>query len=128
MRAPDRRSRSSWTVGSSRLIDRTRAVLGIEQLKTILGWKHRPHRDAKYAPRLERIVNTADHDLTVFKVHFGKLTLKMYDKGARVLRIEAIAHNAKALRRGNSLPRFPLLAQELQRAAPGTAPSGRRCR
>lgn len=97
------------------LIDRTRAVLGIEQLKTILGWKHRPHRDAKYAPRLERIVNTADHDLTVFKVHFGKLTLKMYDKGARVLRIEAIAHNAKALRRGNSLPRFPLLAQELQR-------------
>jgi hypothetical protein len=97
------------------LIDRSRALLGIEQLKTILGWKHRPHRDARYTPRLERIVNTSDYDLTVFKVHFGKLTLKMYDKGARVLRIEAIAHDAKVLRRGNSLPRFPLLAVELQR-------------
>ena len=97
------------------LIDRTRALLGIEQLKTILGWKHRPHRDARYSPRLERIVNTGDYDLTVFKVHFGKLTLKMYDKGARVLRIEAIAHDAKVLRQGNSLPRFGQLAQELQR-------------
>ena len=97
------------------LIDRSRTLLGIEQLKTILGWKHRPHYDARYSPRLERIVNTGDYDLTVFKVHFGKLTLKMYDKGARVLRIEAIAHDAKVLRRGNSLPRFPLLAVELQR-------------
>jgi hypothetical protein len=97
------------------LIDRSRTLLGIEQLKTILGWKHRPHYDAKYAPRLERIVNTGDYDLTVFKVHFGKLTLKMYDKGARVLRIEAIVHHAKVLRRGTSLPRFPQLATELQR-------------
>jgi hypothetical protein len=97
------------------LIDRTRSLLGIEQLKTILGWKHRPHRDAKHAPRLERIVNSADYDLTVFKVHFGKLTLKIYDKGARVLRIEAIAHDAKALRCGNGLPRFPRLTQELRR-------------
>jgi len=97
------------------LIDRSRTLLGIEQLKTILGWKHRPHYDARYSPRLERIVNTADYDLTVFKIHFGKLTLKIYDKGARVLRIEAIAHNAKALRRGNSLPRFAQLAQERQR-------------
>jgi len=97
------------------LIDRSRTLLGIEQLKTILGWKHRPHYDAKDTPRLERIVNTGDYDLTVFKVHFGKLTLKMYDKGARVLRIEAIVHDAKVLRRGNSLPRFPQLATELQR-------------
>jgi hypothetical protein len=101
------------------VIERSRTLLGVEQLKTILGWKHRPHHNARYAPRLERIVNTSDYDLTVFKVHFGKLTLKMYDKGARVLRIEAIAHDAKGLRRGNSLPRFPLLAVELQRMVLG---------
>lgn len=97
------------------LIDRTRTLLGIAQLKTIVGWKHRPHRNAKHATRLERIVDTTAYDLTVFKVHFGKLTLKMYDKGARVLRIEAIAHNAKALRQGTSLARFPRLVHELRR-------------
>ena len=38
------------------------------------------------------------YDLTVFKLHFGPMTLKIYDKGPRVLRIEAIVHNAKGLR------------------------------
>jgi hypothetical protein len=99
------------------LIDRTRAVLGLQQLKTILGWKHRPHLRRKNAPRLERIVNTSEYDLTVFKIHFGALTLKIYDKGARVLRIEAIAHNAGALKRGKRLEKFPVLVAELRRMA-----------
>jgi hypothetical protein len=34
----------------------------------------------------------------VFKVKWGNLTLKIYDKGARVLRIEVVAHNVKDLR------------------------------
>ena len=37
-------------------------------------------------------------NLTIFKVHFGALTLKGYTKGERVLRFEAIVHNTKAAR------------------------------
>lgn len=40
-------------------------------------------------------------------MHFGNLTLKVYAKGERVLRIEAIDHNVKALRCTNGLERFP---------------------
>lgn len=37
-------------------------------------------------------------NLTIFKVHFGHLTLKAYTKGERVLRFEAIVHHAKSAR------------------------------
>ena len=40
----------------------------------------------------------------MFKIHFGKLTTKVYTKGAHVLRIEVIVHNAQALPGGRSLP------------------------
>ena len=53
------------------------------------------------------MVETPTYDLTVFKVHFGKLTLKIYTKGERVLRIEVIVHNTKELSCGRSLPNFP---------------------
>jgi hypothetical protein len=52
--------------------------------------------------------------LTVFKLHFGKLTVKLYTKGERVLRVEAIAHNAKKLPFGRSLPNFPKIANHLK--------------
>ena len=32
------------------------------------------------------------YDLTIFKIHFGLLTVKAYTKGERVLRLEAITH------------------------------------
>jgi hypothetical protein len=47
---------------------------------------------------MARILDQLAYELTVFKVHFGPLTLKLYDKGARVLRVKAIAHNIKELR------------------------------
>ena len=37
------------------------------------------------------------YDLTIFKLHCGRLTLKIYSKGERVLRIEAVAHNTQEL-------------------------------
>jgi hypothetical protein len=40
-------------------------------------------------------------------VHCGKLTLKIYTKGERVLRIEAMAHNVQELDCGRSLEKFP---------------------
>jgi hypothetical protein len=42
-------------------------------------------------------VETPAHDLTIFKLHCGGLTLKIYSKGERVLRIESIAHNTIGL-------------------------------
>ena len=97
------------------LIDRTRARLTVKRLKTIFGVKCRPHRDRKdKAPRLEVVVETPAYDLTIFKLHFGKLTLKVYTKGERVLRFEAIVHNTKELRCGRLLERFPQIIARLQ--------------
>lgn len=52
-------------------------------------------------------VEKPTYDLTIFKLHCGKLTLKIYTKGERVLRIEAIAHNTQELDCGRSLEKFP---------------------
>jgi hypothetical protein len=98
------------------VIDRTRAPLNIRTLKTIFGYKNRPfHRDTHgKGPRFELVIERPDYDLTVFKVHFGKLTVKIYSKGECALRIEAVAHNTKDLRCGKVIDRFPVMAQSLQ--------------
>lgn len=95
------------------VIDRNRSLLNMDKIKTIFGWKKRPHKRAT-APRLERTLEGPTYDLTVFKIHFGKLTLKMYDKGDRVLRIEAIAHNVKELRCGKSLEKLSDMLAKLR--------------
>jgi hypothetical protein len=99
-------------------IDRTRRVLDVPTLKTIFGRKHRPHllrHAGAVAPRLERMLDGSGYDLTVFKLHFGRLTLKVYDKGARVLRIEVITHSVKDLRCGKRLEKLPIVLARLQR-------------
>ncbi len=98
------------------LIERTRQHLDVTKLRTLFGYKSRPHqRQGKKPLRLARVLDQPAYDLTVFKVHFGPLTLKLYDKGARVLRIEAIAHNIKGLRCGKSVEKLPIMLAELQR-------------
>jgi hypothetical protein len=104
------------------LIDRTRRLLDVDTLKTIFGRKNRPHQRRKaggVAPRVERVVDGSAYDLTVFKVHFGRLTLKLYDKGDRVLRIEVIVHSVKALRCGKRLEKLPIVLAMLQRMVIG---------
>lgn len=97
------------------LIDRTRGRLGLQRLKTIFGRKARPHRDRKgKPPRLEVVIETPTYDLTIFKLHFGKLTLKAYTKGEHVLRFEVIVHNTKDLNCGRVLERFPRIVTRLQ--------------
>jgi hypothetical protein len=98
------------------VIDRTRAPLALPQIKTIFGYQRRPYKKANNGKRLrfEEVVETPTYDLTVFRLHFGKLTVKMYSKGERVLRIEAVAHNAKALRVGTVLSKFPTIVEVLQ--------------
>jgi len=99
------------------LIDRTRTHLDIKRLKTIFGMKRRPFwpRDkSKQPPREEIVIERPQHDLTIFKIHFGKLTVKLYSKGARVLRCEAIVHNTKVLKGKRSLPAFPHIVATLK--------------
>jgi hypothetical protein len=89
--------------------------LGVKQLKTNFGMKRRPYwQHNGKAPRLEVVVERPQYDLTIFKLHFGKLTLKVYTKGERVLRIEVMVHNTKELRCGRVLERFPTILTRLQ--------------
>ena len=99
-----------------RMVDRTRARLDVPQLRRLFGARKRPHhRDRRTAPpQLAVVLETPEYDLTVFKVHFGNLTLKAYTKGERVLRFEAIVHNTRDLRCGRVLARFPTVVARLQ--------------
>jgi len=100
------------------VIDRVRSTLDVETIKTIFGAKRRPFRHKgknKPTPRLEVVVERPEYDLTVLKIHFGKLTAKLYSKGERVLRAEVIVHNARSLPCGCSLPKFPLIVAHLKR-------------
>jgi hypothetical protein len=54
-------------------------------------------RARKKKARLEVVVERPTYNLTVLKLHFGKLTLKGYTKGEHVLRFEAIVHNMQLL-------------------------------
>jgi hypothetical protein len=97
------------------IVDGTRSRLGVKRLKTIFGAKKHPHRrKGKKSPRLEVVVERPTYDLTVFKIHFGKFTLKMYTKGEHVLRIEAIVHNVRATRWNRSLPKLPDIVSRLK--------------
>jgi hypothetical protein len=96
------------------VIDRTRGLLDVKKLKTIFGFKNRPTRKVNGKPcRFEVQLENPVYDLTVFKVHFGRLTLKVYTKGERVLRIEAVAHNTKELRCRRSVGEFGLIVIRL---------------
>src|SRR5262252_7766136 len=100
-----------------KLIDRTRAPLDLKQVKTIFGFSHRPHHTAKRGRQAVQVVKSVDarnYDLTVFKVKWGNLTLKIYDKGGRVLRIEVVAHNVKDLRSGKVLDKLPDLLKRMR--------------
>ena len=96
-------------------IDRTRSLLDIKTLKTIFGTKKRPSR-CKHTkePRCEVVVERPEYNLTVFRIHFGKITAKIYTKGERVLRIEIVVHNTKELHCSRSLPNFSEIVLRLK--------------
>jgi len=98
------------------LIDRSRAPLDLRTIKTILGCKHRPKYRARQKPsaQWEVTIERPTYDLTVFKLHCGSLTLKIYSKGERVLRIEAIAHNTRELKCRRSIEDFPEVVMRLR--------------
>lgn len=99
-----------------KLLDRTRRALSLEQIKTIFGYRRRPHGSLKRGrpgPEVVKSVEAHGYDLTVFKVQWGNLSLKIYDKGERVLRVEAVVHNAKALKCGKVLEKLPELLERM---------------
>ena len=61
-------------------IDRIRGFLDLKTLKTIFGYRRRPHRRGAKArqPRFEVVIENPVYDLTVLKVHFDKFSLKIY--------------------------------------------------
>jgi hypothetical protein len=97
----------------NRVCERTRARLDVPRLKTLFGAKRRPHRDRKKPATLAAVVETPSYDLTWFKLTFGRLGLKAYTKGERVLRIEATCHNAAELGCGRVLERLPVIVGRL---------------
>ncbi len=96
------------------LIDRSRAPLQLNIIKTILGYRHRPKYHKRKGPQWEVTVERPTYDLTIFKLHCGNLTLKIYTKGERVLRIEAMAHDVAELDCGRSLEKFPEIVSALK--------------
>jgi hypothetical protein len=99
------------------LIERTRGLLDVRTLRTIFGRHKRPHIDRRSAARIEVVLEHPEYDLTVFKLVFGNLTLKMYDKSRRLLRIEVVANHVGELRCGKRLERLPQMLEQLERMA-----------
>src|SRR5262245_7113818 len=91
--------------------------MDLRTVKTILGYRRRPRyrpRRGKKEPSWEVTVERPVYDLTIFKLHCGRLTLKIYTKGERVLRIETVVHDTRELRCGRSLDNFPRLVVALK--------------
>src|SRR3989449_3777752 len=98
------------------LIDRSRVLLDPKTVRTILGYQRRPRyrKRKKKSAEWEVAVERPTYDLTIFKLHCSKLTLKIYTKGERVLRIEVVAHNTRELNCGRSLDKFPEVVSRLK--------------
>jgi len=97
------------------IVDRTRTRLDVPRLRTLFGVGKRPRhrRGAELSPRQAVVIERPQWNLTLFKVHFGLLTLKGYTKGEHVLRFEAIVHNTRTLHTGRILKNFPAIVARL---------------
>jgi hypothetical protein len=103
-----------------KIIDRTRAPLDIKALKTVFGVRHRQPKRKKQRlgrsePEVSKEVQKVEPcDVTVFKVRWGNLVLKIYDKGQRVLRAEVKVLNTAALKTGKLLEKLPQILERMQ--------------
>jgi hypothetical protein len=95
------------------VVDPARSRLDVPNIRTLFGAKARPHRDRNNSSIIEAAIETPTFDLTVFKLHFGRLTGKAYTKGEGVLRFEVIAHNTAELRCGRMTEKFPEIVSRL---------------
>ena len=102
------------------IIQLTRPKLDIPVLRTMFGARTRPYHHignkekANRSSALEVRVQTPDYNLTVFQIHFGQLSVKLYDKGERTLRAEVVVHNVKKLKCKRSISNFKEIVGKLQ--------------
>jgi hypothetical protein len=97
-----------------KIIDLTRGRLNIKRLKMIFGKKTRPYNHKSTAPAPEVRIERPDYNLTIFKIHFGRLTVKLYDKGERTLRAEVVVHNTKDLKCKRGIESFSEIVEKLE--------------
>lgn len=97
-----------------KIIDLTRGRLDIKRLKMIFGKKNRPYKRKSTPPAPEVRIETPDYNLTIFKIHFGRLTVKLYDKGERTLRAEVVVHNTKDLKCKRGIGSFAEVVEKLE--------------
>jgi hypothetical protein len=96
------------------VVDRIRTRLDVPAVRTLFGVGQRPRRpDPELSPRQGVVIQRPRWNLTIFKLHFGLLTLKAYTKGERVLRFEAIVHNTATLHTGRALDKFGAIVARL---------------
>jgi len=96
------------------IVDRTRSRLDLPTLRTLFGIGARPRRAAPdLSPQQAVMIEKPRWNLTIFKIHFGLLTLKGYTKGEHVLRFEAIVHNTRTLHTGRTLNKFGAIVARL---------------
>ena len=107
---PDARRQAEFlgiTPRAVQMLNRTLQEAGIFVMRDDPQGRRYDHRD----DRTGRITKAFG---SIFKLHCGKLTLKIYTKGERVLRIEAVAHNIQELNCRRSLEYFPELVCRLK--------------
>ncbi len=97
-----------------KIIDSTRGRLDIKRVKTIFGKKNRPYKHKSAAAAPEVRIETPDYNMTIFKIHFGRLTVKLYDKGERTLRAEVVVHNTKDLKCRRGVESFGEIVEKLE--------------
>jgi hypothetical protein len=97
------------------VIDRTRSTLDIKRVIKIFGCHIRRYRykNLDSVGREQVILEKPAYDLTVFKLHYGGLALKMYTKGEHVLRSEVMVENVRRLKCSRTLDCFPEMIQIL---------------
>jgi hypothetical protein len=101
---------------------RTRSRLDAPALRTLFGVMQRPAGADEPSMKLALVIEKPAYDLTKLKVHLGLLTLKGYTKGDRVLRFEAIVHNAKTLKTGRAWTSSPRSLPAWRAWPTGSAP------
>ena len=86
----------------------------MEKLKTIFGKKKRPYKRKSTPAAPQVCIETPDYNLTIFKIHFGRLTVKLYDKGERTLRAEVVVQNTKDLKCKRGINSFNEIVEKLE--------------
>lgn len=98
------------------MITRTRTQIDVKRLKSIFGFQRRPFaktRRGVETAQPQMTIERPAYNLTIFKLRWNNLTLKIYDKGDRVLRTEVVAHNTKRLRCGTSIHKWGIMLERM---------------